>query len=113
MDQEVYTRAQATESWLGRLNHLDQIDFIDSLLWFYIFRLQIAPRILYKLVRRYWSEKEVQDANNAEENPMTNKQVRVPAIPGTAQQVAAVPNKFGTTKQLDPVWSAPTPPSHK
>jgi|HubBroStandDraft_4_1064222.scaffolds.fasta_scaffold35407_4 hypothetical protein len=44
---------------------------------------------------------------------MTDPKVRVPAIPGTQQQVVAVPNKFGTTKQLDPVWASPTPIAQK
>ena len=44
---------------------------------------------------------------------MAKEPVRVPAIPGTQQDVVTVPNKFGTTKQLDPTWQAPTPPAQK
>ena len=44
---------------------------------------------------------------------MAKEPVRVPAIPGTQQGVVTVPNKFGTTKQLDPTWQGVTPPAQK
>jgi hypothetical protein len=35
------------------------------------------------------------------------KTKRIPQTPATAQKVVVVPNQFGLTKQLRPVWSAP------
>jgi hypothetical protein len=106
MNAEVRTRALETGVWLGSLSKHSQIEFLNYVIRWFIYQTTMKPVMILTLIREACADKGVYMSGE-------KLKVRVPAIPGTQQQVVAIPNKFGTTKQLDPTWSAPTPPSQK